>query len=536
MHTNQAAKLFQKLRIALTVLITVIAFLQVTVDKVWASDDPPSPIDCVAPGSCTSSCEGNCTSNGEVDTSPGENGSGGTNGNGSTNGTNGSTGTEGYEDGGLEGLVSVQGTPWCSPAGGSPEEQIEAGAGGISTISLNGTSFSDGEATCSWTCGDETIDFHYDGESEGWNVTGIGSPASSVTVDYSDNTGFNYSGVGGNPNDWAVSTYGEGGAAEAGLPTCSQWGGESSTRSLVEQICWQELQLGSSSSGGANGTNGSNGNNGEGGTSGSNGISGVFVCTGDYDVSAAASVPCPAVERWPYPRGLVNAPIEFVIQASGASSADGSREWCEQDIMNYTISVGWEQVPIPPLWNWDERPWSAQPTASYGFQVYHTYETSSFGKPENGPDTMGNMDHPAYQVEVVTYWQPWLKVEWDQWAYTKWDCKKEVVDQVWNSETNQYEDVLDWVGTECTQRLVCSNAGIAPYPTASNCGEWDHRSTGTIRINLLEFGFSEPYYRFFGAVDTTTPPSPLPYNEPRQCRIPVPVVESQSLLTVPEVP
>jgi hypothetical protein len=204
--------------------------------------------------------------------------------------------------------------------------------------------------------------------------------------------------------------------------------------------------------------------------------------------------------------------------------------------MNYTITVGWEQLPIPPLWHWDERPWTSQPLSTMGYHVFHTYDTASYQKPENGPNARGEMDHPAYQVKVETYWIPWVEESWDEWVYDDWDCDRVVVGQHYNSATGEYEDNWEWLGPECSLRQQCLNRGIEPYPNHSACGEWREKGSGRITVDLLEFGFPAPYVMFSDAADVTQPPAGLPDPQPRRCLLPVPVIESQGLLTDPSTP
>jgi hypothetical protein len=127
-------------------------------------------------------------------------------------------------------------------------------------------------------------------------------------------------------------------------------------------------------------------------------------------------------------------------------------------------------------WNMDERDWNVGHTNERGEKIanimggssiQHTYETSSYNKPENGPGPGLATRQPAYQVTLSTQWaltanfQKKVKVKhegcWGQPdgqspitpCYTTWECAN---DKAGTSEClgtiyREYTS-LDWVDAE----------------------------------------------------------------------------------------
>ena len=324
---------------------------------------------------------------------------------------------------------------------------------------------------CSWSCGDDTINFIHNPGGDNW--IGFSQPGGDGVWSF-------------NGNDNTVGTDVQG---------CGEWdtgnsGG--SGKSAVLEICWDDLQIG-----------------GPGGSYGGGGGYNIR-CAGDYSVSASVSIPCPAMERSPYPRGIVAAPVQFTTAPGGSTASDGSRDWCTPTIRNYTIGVGWDQLPIPPMWSFGDRAWCPGPGAGLGWTVYHTYCAASYGLEENGPSLKGLMELPSYQVNVKTYWQPWVSESWEQWETTDLNCEEDDEDCL---DRQDDCDGFDRIGDD-------------------ECGDWMPRGSGKIVIDLRWFGFDFPYMERYGLVDVTQAPPPIPSVPPelRPCKIPVPVIESQGLL------
>ena len=357
------------------------------------------------------------------------------------------------------------GQSWCYPSGTGPSADDLANQGGW-------TDLGGGFFECEWKCGDETVAFSTNGNDENWGIDY--DPGNNGQGDFDFSGDFSGGSMDG-------SIFGD--TDTAGIPSCGEWG---TTR--AQEICWRNLTI----------------------------KEGIIICAGDYELSASASVPCPKVERQPYPRAIVNAPVVFQVSASGSSSQDSSRYWCEVNIRNYTIEVGWDLIQITPTWYFDERPWSTEPNAAQGFSVYHTYNTSSEGLTPLGPSLQGNLELPAYQVSVTSYWQPYVIAKWEQWKNFKFDCGEN--------------------DPACKQdKEYCS--GLSRLAKIDNpvCGYWRARSTGKLALNLMDFGYSEPYHIKTGAVDITKPPAGIPEIGPdeRICKVFVPVIESQGLISSP---
>jgi len=143
---------------------------------------------------------------------------------------------------------------------------------------------------------------------------------------------------------------------------------------------------------------------------------------------ANGAAPVPQVNRLPYPRGLVSVPNKFTITSqcagptggpSGVSRSEKEAPFLKcagapEGIYGYRVSWSWMcGAPGAPgdmgaSWTMDERPWNVGHTNEGGetiqnqmggMSIQHTYETSSYGKPETGPS-----HQPAYQVQLTTQW------------------------------------------------------------------------------------------------------------------------------------
>lgn len=248
---------------------------------------------------------------------------------------------------------------------------------------------------------------------------------------------------------------------------------------------------------------------------------GQITCGGDFSVSASASVPCMTVLRDPYPRGIVSAPNVFWL--NGPWSAIGSatsRAWCTPTIRNYTLQVGWQfYAAVPPTWFFDDRAWSDEAAFASGMTVAHTYQTSSWGLPENGPSVEGRLELPAYQVQTGTAWQALVRRTWEE------------------LERGARRTFACGVGdTECWDLYaICENPATDPENDQCYDWFWVSHDTGWIPLNLTQFGYPQPYYVSWAAGDVTMPPPEIavvPLGQ-RVCNLPVPIIEAQALLNSP---
>lgn len=248
---------------------------------------------------------------------------------------------------------------------------------------------------------------------------------------------------------------------------------------------------------------------------------GQITCGGNFSVSASARVPCMTVLRDPYPRGIVSAPNVFWLNGPWSAIGSGSsRAWCTPTIRDYTIQVGWQFFPaVPPTWFFDDRTWSDEPASASGMTATHTYQTSSWGLPENGPSLEGGLELPAYQVRVGTAWQALVRRTWEE------------------LERGARRTFACGAGdTQCWDLYALCDSPTTD-PDNDQCYDWFwvFHDTGWIPLDLTQFGYPQPYYVSSAAGDVTMPPpgiAVVPFSQ-RLCNMPVPIIEAQSLLNSP---
>lgn len=248
---------------------------------------------------------------------------------------------------------------------------------------------------------------------------------------------------------------------------------------------------------------------------------GALVCTGPESISVSASVPCMIVQRWPYPRGMVDLENEFNLLGPLVSERGrGFREAWGSRMHNYLLEVEWRMMEdVEPLWAFDERSWSDEPDTALGFNVTHTYQTSSWEKPENGPSLDGRLELPAYQVYLYTQWVPWVHRRYE---YTV------SVNREFACTSGDFSCI--------NQRIQCEITGYDSGDPACHTTKWRTYDSGWVPIDLRDYGARRAYYTSSAAVDITRPPgdiSPVP-DSARVCgAIPVPVIEVQVYLNAP---
>jgi len=242
------------------------------------------------------------------------------------------------------------------------------------------------------------------------------------------------------------------------------------------------------------------------------------------------------------------------------------------DIRNYQIGLRWRRVdvtegdlgPYPPIcWDFDERPWNVGQDYGYGripgtvcgsTSVTHIYETSSWGKPHNGPRFLpkeeacppwdtdgcceqvpsgdGEWDMPAYQVKVYTVWAAEWAVKWEEW---------EVVGTDWVPENSCFSRPEG--ETLGIPHRDCPYAGNPGCNTADPwCGQiaeeeygWVEHFEGWYPIDLRDYGHPTWYYTSWAVITTGEGPwCEYEYADPNPGdTVRVPVIEVQSVLRDP---
>jgi len=249
---------------------------------------------------------------------------------------------------------------------------------------------------------------------------------------------------------------------------------------------------------------------------------GQVVCLGPETISVSAQVPCPIVQRWPYPRGLVDLENSFTVL--GPWKSDTGRafraSWIPGVMRNYLLEIEWRYNESSyPVWFFDEREWAEEPAYASGFSVSHTYQTSSSAKPDNGPSLEGRLDLPAYQVRVYAQWVPWVhrKFEYTAKKRIRFVCSNGDIDCI-------------------NRKIQCELTGYDNHDPDCFRTTWETYDSGWVPIDLRLYGGGHYYYTSAAAVDITQPPGDIPAvpDAARVCdTIPVPVVEVQVYLNAP---
>jgi hypothetical protein len=238
------------------------------------------------------------------------------------------------------------------------------------------------------------------------------------------------------------------------------------------------------------------------------------------------------------------------------------------DVRDYHVGLRWRRVdvtdgpalgPVSPIcWDFDEREWNVGADYGYGriramecgaTSVQHVYETSSWGKPHNGPrfvpkeeacgsweqDTgccaqvRAEWDMPAYQVRVNTNWSAEWAVEWEAWEQVG----------------------LDWGDEEaCFCRAEGPPTGTphqgCPGEACGGCAgwcgrigrptyDWVRHFDGWHTFDLRRYGSATWYYTSWAVITTGAAPwCAYEYGDPNPGdTVRVPVVEIQSVLQDP---
>lgn len=148
-----------------------------------------------------------------------------------------------------------------------------------------------------------------------------------------------------------------------------------------------------------------------------------YTCVWNGQTVVSIGNPCPTVARSPFPRAIVGKPVALSITAScdGPTSTGEvgfpivSDPNCPRTF-RYRGTLTWQCAD--PFWNsatWqmDEREWNVGHSSDNGMpiagsrsggEITHIYETSSYGKPANGPSVDAARRDSAYQVQLTTLW------------------------------------------------------------------------------------------------------------------------------------
>jgi hypothetical protein len=212
---------------------------------------------------------------------------------------------------------------------------------------------------------------------------------------------------------------------------------------------------------------------------------------------ARSDVPCSLVDRAPYPQGMVTVKNTFEVTGPDlggeAWTAPEPQGYPGGNYRNYRVGIRWRRTRPPEspdvAWNYDERPWNVAHGLEWGERgnpVDHTYETSSWGKPENGPGEDCIECLPGYQVYLQTFWRAQCASYWEHYECVEWDADG-----------------------QCTRK------------------DWVPRSDGWYDVDMQALGLSEQYYmRMPDGVDR--------YQPQQACGVvPVPIIEVQGVIQKP---
>ncbi len=202
----------------------------------------------------------------------------------------------------------------------------------------------------------------------------------------------------------------------------------------------------------------------------------TFGCTMHYYNASVEVSFCAAVERKPFPRAITGQPVFFKIDPAQEFSASSSPiNFCTPDVQNYVLTLtARPDTSTEPMWRFNDRPSVLEQTAT-GWTVQHTFETSSWGLDLMGPSLTGEW-LPAYKVEALVPYTIYIQRTWTDFHGGGHAIETEV-------------DLRDY-----------------GYPTKD---------------------------LWVPAYDATTPPPGVPDMHWPQCIVPVPVIESQGVITGP---
>ena len=196
-----------------------------------------------------------------------------------------------------------------------------------------------------------------------------------------------------------------------------------------------------------------------------------------YNQTIDVPYPCPTVIRNPYPRAIAGQPAQFILNKDVFVYDGAVIPSCTPDIKNYKFSVKMEQdAAYKPVWVWKDRAWSSSPGQDRGWKVTHIFDTASF----NLFNTLG----PGLTTEKLPSYDPTVMVKWNIYTARNW---------------------IDAFGRG--------------------------QGTGWVQLDLRDYGFPDQGFIMEGAKDVTPPPPGVPPFLNPKCTFPVPVIESQGLVS-----
>jgi hypothetical protein len=206
----------------------------------------------------------------------------------------------------------------------------------------------------------------------------------------------------------------------------------------------------------------------------------IIVVANYYQLAVPLPYPAAEVVRSPWPRAIAGQPVSFAAAAYPVYASSEVIDACTPDILNFQLHL--RLTPIfeaAPEWNFADRDWSREPGTALGWEVTHVFNTASYNLlPAFGPSLDGSTRLPAYPVT--------LKLAWLVEANRTWN----------DFRGNAHE-------------------------------------TGWQVVDLTEYGYNTPYLITSGARDVTPPPPGVPAQDLPDYFVPVPVIESQAILSAP---
>ncbi|GAB4448986.1 MAG: hypothetical protein Kow00120_19130 [Anaerolineae bacterium] len=322
--------------------------------------------------------------------------------------------------------------------------------------------------------------------------------------------------------------------------------------------------------------------------------SAAFNCPGDnvhgfswgWALNVYAVVPPHVVERRPFPRGLVALQNEFKLRELPDFSVEGGPNgpggaggfWSNtvgthqepimggefniiDGIANYRLGLRWVRVyqngafGPPPLtcWEFDERAWNVGRDYGYGtienafchawpwVQVaYHTYETSSYDLPANGPradleaQIVPSWDLQSYQVKVPTWWQGEWAAEWEVAVEAPCPADQQVGVRPRPASPPECAD-----STNPNYDARCDPSSPAYDPDwmwwaetedEPVCVLWEKHSRDWTPIDLRRYGYPYPYYKSYKVTECGEFGGREWCQESEDGTVPTPIIESQPII------
>ena len=320
----------------------------------------------------------------------------------------------------------------------------------------------------------------------------------------------------------------------------------------------------------------------------------TFNCPGDrvhgfrwgWALNVWARVPPHVVERKPFPRGLVALQNEFKLRELPDFSIEGGPNgpggaggfWSntvgthQEPIMggefkiiggiaNYKLGLRWVRVyrsgafgpPPATCWEFDERPWNIGRDYGYGTiqneychswpyvqMAYHTYETSSYDLPANGPrvdleaQVVPSWDLQSYQVKVPTWWQGEWAAEWEVAVEAPCPADQQVGTR---PKPASAPECADFSAPNYDARCDPSSSAYDPnwmWWAATEdepvCVRWEKKTRDWTAINLQKYGYPYPYYKSYKVTECGQFGGREWCQESKDGTVPTPIIESQPII------